>query len=78
MKAIRYPRYVDHRIAHRKLIERLDQLSAQFQASKAGTTTLDEAQNLTDLLRSWLIDHVFKEDLQIRPSLKDLPGNSRP
>lgn len=78
MKAIRYPRYVDHRIAHRKLIERLGVLSAQFHASKAGTPTVEEAQNLTGLLRAWLIDHVLKEDLLIRPSLKDLPPDYKP
>jgi hemerythrin len=78
MKAIRFPRYVDHRIAHRKLIERLDQLSAEFHASKAGAASAQETQELTGLLRSWLIDHVLKEDLLMKPLLKGLPADFRP
>lgn len=31
---------------------------------------------ITQLLRDWLLDHVLKEDMKMKPELETLPANS--
>ncbi|CAD5366426.1 putative Hemerythrin domain-containing protein [Rubrivivax sp. A210] len=78
MKAVCYPRYVEHRASHRSLVERLAALSLQIRASKAGTPSAEEVDQLVGLLRSWLIDHVLKEDLLMKQALQSLPDDFKP
>ena len=38
----------------------------------------DTRRDLLSLLRSWLIDHIIKEDLQLRPWLERFPRDWNP
>ena len=57
--------------AHKVLITELDQAKAEF--SQMGQDwSAEVADRFVKLLRSWLIDHVVKEDLLMKPVLQKL------
>lgn len=69
MRTVRYGGYVLHRQAHRELIVRLGRIRAEIEASKAADAGAERSGAVVALLRSWLVDHIFAEDLRYRPSL---------
>jgi len=75
MRAIRYPAYEKHRQAHRDLTARLVQIRADIEAVAADAAPADKIDPLIELLRSWLLDHVLKEDLLLKPELAGYPEN---
>lgn len=70
MRLLGYAALAHHRQAHRDLRSRLAALRRQIEAAKAQRPTDDEAQRLIELLRAWLLDHVLKEDMLLKPHLK--------
>lgn len=55
--------------SHRALLEKLNQVRSEFDA--AGSEWSPEAAgHFTGFLRNWLIDHVIKEDLLMKPVLQ--------
>ncbi len=73
MRAIRYPGYEQHRGSHRDLTARLVEIRAAIEAAPAGAAPEHEVDRLVELLRSWLLDHVLKEDLLLKPALAGYP-----
>ena len=70
-KAAGYEQVPNLKESHTALIEQLDQLKREV--SEMGQEWSPEtAERFTDLLRNWLIDHVIKEDLLMKPSLQKL------
>jgi hemerythrin-like metal-binding protein len=55
-----------NKAAHKKLLERLAQLRAQFEEQKTGTTVTMEIYRL---MSEWLVQHIKAIDLKLR----DLP-----
>ncbi|MCF8177232.1 MAG: bacteriohemerythrin [Sulfuritalea sp.] len=51
--------------SHEALLARLDQLHQEIEDD----WTDPSMEHFTELLRSWLIDHVIKEDLLMKPAL---------
>ena len=51
--------------SHGALLERLDQLRQEL----GGGWTTESVERFTNMLRDWLINHVIKEDLRMKPSL---------
>ena len=56
--------------SHLSLLDRLKQMQAEFDAT-GQTWSPEAAEHFTNFLRSWLIDHVIKEDLLMKPVLKN-------
>lgn len=75
MRAIRYRGYDEHRRSHRDLTARLVDIRAAIEAAPTGAAPQDEIDRLIELLRSWLLDHVLKEDLLLKPELAKYPEN---
>jgi hemerythrin len=69
MRVIGYVRLSEHREAHHKLRSRLVEIRRHIEEAKATVAPPAEVQKLIDLLRSWLLDHVFKEDMMLKPAL---------
>lgn len=69
MRTIGYVRVAEHREAHHKLRSRLVEISRHIAEAKATVASPHEVQKLIELLRSWLLDHVFKEDMLLKPAL---------
>lgn len=63
--------------SHLSLMSRLDQVRGEF--DDAGDQWSSEAaEHFTIFLRNWLIDHVIKEDLLMKPSLQKFPPTFDP
>ena len=68
-RAAGYKQVPDLSHTHEDLIKQLDQLKVEIKAmGKEWSPTV--AESFTKLLRSWLIDHVIKEDLLMKPVLQ--------
>lgn len=73
MRSIRYPSYEEHRRSHRDLTARLVEIRASLEAVPAGAAAAEEVDRLIGLLRAWLLDHVLKEDMLLKPELAAYP-----
>ena len=78
-----YPHLDEHRRSHEKLKRQLTDITARILAEPVERTTLDALDDdtrraLLDLLRSWLIDHIIREDLLLRPWLERFPRDWNP
>ena len=72
-RKIKYPQSLAHKHSHSKL---LDQLKVVQEKVKAFETTEELAEYSTDLtayLRTWLVNHVFNEDMLLKPYLLKHP-----
>jgi hemerythrin len=57
--------------SHAALIAKLEQVKLEF--AQMGQEWSDEtAEHFATLLRNWLVDHVIKEDLLMKPTLQKL------
>jgi hemerythrin len=66
--AVGYTQVPNLNDSHGKLLERLSQVRGEFDA--VGTEWSQQAvEHFTAFLRNWLIDHVIKEDLLMKPVL---------
>lgn len=69
MHVIGYVQLAEHRQSHHKLRGRLVEIRRHIEAAKATVAPPHEVQKLIELLRSWLLDHVIKEDMLLKPAL---------
>lgn len=73
MRAMRYAGYERHRQSHRDLAQQLIGIRAAFETAGSGEAAAGGSEALIALLRSWLLDHVLKEDLLLKPELAGYP-----
>jgi hemerythrin len=84
MLALRYARYDQHKLAHARLIEQLDQAAKPLQelgavlSATAAALPEEIRDSLVGLLRHWLLDHIMDEDMQYKPLLAGRPKNFAP
>ncbi len=64
MDAVHYPHRRSHRDAHNELLKSVREKHRDIDAHK--NIDIDE---LSEFLRAWLLDHVIKEDMQLKPYL---------
>jgi hemerythrin len=57
--------------SHASLLEKLDQLKREV-GEMGQEWSAETAESFAALLRNWLIDHVIKEDLLMKPALQKL------
>lgn len=62
-----------HREAHRDLRLRFGTIRSTIEATSVDSVPAQEIQGLVVVLRHWLLDHVFKEDMKLKAFLKG-PG----
>jgi hemerythrin len=81
MIALRYVTYDAHKHAHGELIRQLDE-ATKFIVEQADAATLTTVavpaaikESLIALIRSWLVDHIVREDLHLKPLLAGMPKN---
>ena len=65
MEAMHFPHRRKHQEAHRELIRQVQDKHAQIRQHKH-----IDIKELSEFLRHWLIDHVLKEDMQIKSYVK--------
>ena len=69
MKSMNYPRYNQHKREHQLLIQALSAIQKKIQAKGDEDFSDEECSDLANLFRHWLLDHLIKEDMQLRPFL---------
>ena len=63
--------------SHEALVKALERVTQEIEAmGQEWTPTAIEY--FTNFLRNWLVDHVIKEDLLMKPTLKKYPPNFNP
>lgn len=70
MRRAGYPRLEAHHQAHIELRTQFGAIRGKIEAASRQDLPAAEVEGLVTLLRHWLLDHVFKEDLQLKPFLK--------
>lgn len=70
MKSISYPHFYRHFKEHRKLVNKLEKIKRNLFDKIDNNLEIDNPDSLIDLLRNWLLDHVMKEDLLLKPYFK--------
>lgn len=69
----KYVKFDDHKAAHQALVEELSVAAKPVETLySTGSDALPEdvKRGLVNLLRHWLLDHIVKEDTQLRPLLR--------
>jgi hemerythrin-like metal-binding protein len=80
---IHYPQRAGHQLAHQEILAQIGQIAQDVRQyhrhATAGTLADGErelvAQEVMNLLRTWVLDHVLNEDARMRPYLRKLPAD---
>lgn len=65
---IKYPE--THKQKHRDLIKQLQAVRGTFEAHAKGEYYNTAVNELFDVLKAWLIDHILNEDMKMKPYFK--------
>ncbi len=76
--AISYPKYGDHKRQHQELVNRLQEIKTQILGIDDASQLAGRAPKLSKLLRDWLLEHVLKEDMKLKPFFSNYPPNYAP
>ena len=74
MLAMRYTRYDQHKQQHQLLIRELAAIQQNIAARGEGAYSVEECDAIAKLLRHWLVDHLVKEDMLLKPALTGSPS----
>lgn len=69
MLRINYPRYQHHKEQHQLLIQELEDIQQRIKARGEGDFSAEECATLAQLFRHWLLEHLVKEDMLMKPYL---------
>lgn len=72
-RKIEYPQSIKHRTAHSNLLTELVSLMKDIEKHSSSEDLTKESERIVLFLRNWLINHVLKEDLLLKPYLEKLP-----
>jgi hemerythrin len=73
---IQFRGYMPHKMAHQSLLERLDRITGEILQESDPERLGARKEEITGLLRDWLLDHVLKEDMKMKAELENLPPNA--
>ncbi|MBF0220043.1 MAG: hemerythrin family protein [Gammaproteobacteria bacterium] len=75
---MKYNRYDIHRVEHQNLIVDAERIRKELESMDTPAKIEREAKRIVTFLRAWLVNHVLKEDMLMRPYLTKLPPDWRP
>jgi len=75
MLKISYPKYPDQRTAHELLISQLSEIRHKILVIQGNPDMRDIIPDITELLRNWLLDHVLKDDMLMKPFFQKYPND---
>ncbi|MCU7843797.1 MAG: hemerythrin domain-containing protein [Candidatus Thiodiazotropha sp. (ex Monitilora ramsayi)] len=76
--AIDYTSYGDHKYLHQGLVKRLQEIKQGILGIEDRERLVEESSGIVELLRDWLLVHVLKEDMKMRPFLQKYPRHFAP
>ena len=69
-RKIEYPMSLQHKNFHSSLLKELETLKNEVIEMQTEEEISNKAHEITDFLRNWLINHVFNEDMLLKPYLE--------
>lgn len=72
-RRIQYPQSIHHKKEHSLLLKEIENLIIEIKATKSAEEIAKRSTDIIDILRNWLINHVLKEDMKLKPYLEILP-----
>ncbi len=78
MVAVSFSRYDHHRGQHQQLIRDLNEAAKPVLEAADGAVPVGARDAMIALLRHWLVDHIFKEDMNFKPILARYPATFCP
>jgi len=69
-RKIEYPQSIQHKNSHSSLLKQLKSLYKEIDETNSPEGISEKALEITAFLRSWLLNHVFNEDMLLRPYLE--------
>ena len=72
-RKIGYPQSLSHKNAHSVLQKELETLKKEIKETKSAEEISNRSTEIINFLRNWLINHVLKEDIKLRPFLEKHP-----
>ncbi|MBF0265202.1 MAG: hemerythrin family protein [Gammaproteobacteria bacterium] len=73
--SIQYSRYDTHKIAHQNLLQKAKDIIDEVSQINTDAEFEQESDRIVTFLRAWIIEHVLKEDMLMKPLLKKFPTN---
>jgi hemerythrin len=71
MLKINYPKYLEQKKMHGMLVAQLDEIRERVNIEAENPDMDSILSDLMALLRNWLLDHVLKEDMQMKHYFKN-------
>ena len=65
-----YPGAYEHKLKHKEIIQRLEEVTEAIRNGDSGVK-----DNLVELVREWVIDHVVQADKEMTSHLRQFPRN---
>ena len=76
MMQYKYKDYVAHKMQHQKILDDLKALEDKLETISNNEESFSQIEdNIADLLRSWIIDHVITTDLKLKPLFETYKSN---
>jgi hemerythrin len=75
MLSMRYPRYDQHKQQHQLLIRELESIRKKLEAKVGDEFSPEDCDGFATLFRHWLLDHLVKEDMLMKPLLTGSGGH---
>jgi hemerythrin len=72
---MRYVHHDEHKGLHRDLVFSLESLRTRIRAAASAQERQANADELTQLLRQWLLRHILTEDMKMKPALVEHPAD---
>lgn len=74
MLAMGYARYDQHKLQHQFLIRELAAIRQKIETKGDGVYSDEDCAAVSRLFRHWLLDHIVKEDMLMKPALTGRPS----
>ena len=71
-RAANYPDADDHALEHKRLVETVDQLIALVSQDITPDKHERIRQKISALLKGWLVEHIIKHDIPMRPYVRNI------
>ena len=68
---MQYPGHYEHKQKHQEIVQSLMEVNAELQLG------VEYRDDLLDLIRTWVVDHLIVTDQALKPYLKKLPKDFR-
>jgi hemerythrin len=77
-RACGYPFHTEHATEHGDLLDHVTDLAKRYFIRRSMPVTQDSLSELAKFLREWLVNHIIKSDLRMKPYIQATPAGRLP